>query len=94
MNAFRNAAIGAVVAGGICLAAGQASALPLTGPAASSPPFESVGQAGVEKAAHYRHRGWRRGYGGPRIYLGFGPRLYGGYPRRHWQRRHWHHRGW
>ncbi len=91
MGAFKNAALGAVLASGICFAAGQASALPLTGPAASSPPVENVGRADVEKATYYRHRGWRRGYGGPRIYFGFGgPRWYGGYPRRYWH----HRRGW
>lgn len=80
---------GAAVVGGLWLATGQAFAVPMTSPATPAPSAQSgtaqAGQGLVEKATYYRHRGWRYRNRGPQVYFGFGPRWYGGYPRRHWR---------
>ena len=81
--------------GALMISALPAAATPLTPSALPSAAAAVVSEATVQPVHYgYRrygggHRGYGYGYGGPVIGFGFGPRVYGGYPRRHWRHRGW-----
>ena len=82
--------------GALMIWALPAAATPMAPSARPSAATGDVSDATVQQAHYYGYRrygGWNRGYGygygGPTIGLGFGPRWYGGYTRRHGRYRGW-----
>jgi len=84
----------------LTLGAALVAAAAFLTPASAAPPVTQAGVAvdgatdGLVQQVHWRHRHYRRHYGGYYYYprYDYYPRYYGYGHRRHWHHRHHHHR--